>query len=35
MIVVPIVGAEDYDEYAAAVLACAPALPASILRPLI
>jgi hypothetical protein len=35
MIVVPIVGAENYDEYSVAVLACAPALAASILRPLI
>jgi hypothetical protein len=35
MIVVSIIRVEEYDEYAAAVLACAPALAASILRPLI
>jgi hypothetical protein len=35
MIVAPIVAAENYDEYSAAVLACAPSLTASILHPLI
>jgi hypothetical protein len=35
MIVVAIIRVEKYEEYLAAVLACAPASAASILRPLI